>query len=134
MKEAVDLRTGEYREATKPKLESVSASKKGGLRALVGHGDKTGRYAWWVLSRTLSYAARLVPEISDDITGVDEAMRLGYNWKFGPFELIDQLGSGWFAERLKKDGMEVPKFLEIAAGRPFYRTEGGQLQFLGFDG
>ena len=130
IKEAVDLGTGEYREATKPKLESVSASKKGGLRALVDHGDKTGRYAWWVLSRTLSYAARLVPEISDDITGVDDAMRLGYNWKFGPFELIDQLGSGWFAERLKKDGMEVPALLQVAAGRPFYRTENGQLQFL----
>ena len=130
IKQAVDLGTGEYREAEKPKLESVSAAKKGGLRALLDHSGKTGRYAWWVLSRTLSYSARLVPEISDDITGVDDAMRLGYNWKFGPFELIDQLGSGWFAERLKKDGMEVPKFLEIAAGRPFYRTEGGQLQFL----
>ena len=130
IKQAVDLGTGEYREAEKPKLESVSAAKKGGLRALLDHSGKTGRYAWWVLSRTLSYAARLVPEISDDITGVDDAMRFGYNWKFGPFELIDQLGSGWFAERLKKDGMEVPKFLEIAAGRPFYRTEGGQLQFL----
>ncbi|MCH8237150.1 MAG: 3-hydroxyacyl-CoA dehydrogenase, partial [Proteobacteria bacterium] len=134
IKEAVDLGTGAYRKAEKPKLESVSAARKGGLRALVEHPGKTGRYAWWVLSRTLSYAARLVPEISDDITGVDDAMRLGYNWKFGPFELIDQLGSGWFAERLKKDGMEVPKLLEIAAGRPFYRTEGGQLQFLGPNG
>jgi len=134
IKEAVDLKTGEYRTAEKPKLESVSAAKKGGLKALVSDTGKTGRYAWWVLSRTLSYAARLVPEISDDITGVDDAMRLGYNWKFGPFELIDQLGSGWFAERLKEDGMEVPKLLEVAAGRPFYRTEGGQLQFLGPNG
>ncbi len=134
IKEAVDLETGEYHKAEKPKLESVSVAKKGGLRALVGHSDKTGRYAWWVLSRTLSYAARLVPEISDDITGVDDAMRLGYNWKFGPFELIDKLGSGWFAERLKKDGMEVPKILEVAAGRSFYRTENGRLQFLGLDG
>jgi 3-hydroxyacyl-CoA dehydrogenase len=61
-------------------------------------------------------------------------MRLGYNWKFGPFELIDQLGGGWFAERLRQDGMEVPKLLEIAAGRPFYRIQGGQRQFLGLDG
>ncbi len=134
IKQAVDLETGEYREATKPKLESVSASKKGGLRALVEHGDKTGRYAWWVLSRTLSYAARLVPEISDDIVGIDDAMRLGYNWKFGPFELIDQLGTGWFAERLKADGLPVPDILETAAGRPFYRTEKGRLQFLRPDG
>ncbi len=134
IKEAVDLATGEYRTAEKPKLESVAKARKGGLRALLNHPDKTGRYAWWVLSRTLSYAARLVPEISEDITGIDDAMRLGYNWKFGPFELIDQLGSGWFAERLKEDGQDVPKILEIAAGRPFYRTENGQLQFLGLDG
>jgi len=134
IKEAVDLGSGEYRKSEKPKLESITAAKKGGLRALLEHPDKTGRYAWWVLSRTLSYAAQLVPEISDDITGIDDAMRLGYNWKFGPFELIDQLGSGWFTERLKEDGQEVPKLLEIAAGRPFYRTQNGQLQFLGLDG
>jgi 3-hydroxyacyl-CoA dehydrogenase len=134
IKEAVDLATGEYRKSDKPKLESVTAAKKGGLRALLEHSDNTGQYAWWVLSRTLSYAAQLVPEISDDITGIDDAMRLGYNWKFGPFELIDQLGSRWFADRLKADGMEVPKILEIAAGRPFYRTQSGQLQFLGLDG
>ena len=134
IKEAVDLGSGEYRKAEKLKLESVTAAKKGGLMALLEHSDKTGRYAWWVLSRTLSYAAQLVPEISDDIIGIDDAMRLGYNWKFGPFELIDQLGSSWFAERLKADGMEMPKLLEIAAGRPFYRTENGQLQFLGLDG
>jgi len=134
IKESIDLATGEYRKAEKPKLESVSGAKKGGLRALLEHDDKTGRYAWWVLSRTLSYAARLVPEISDDILGVDDAMRLGYNWKFGPFELIDQLGSGWFADRLKADGLPVPALLEVADGRPFYRTENGQLQFLGLDG
>ena len=134
IKESIDLGTGEYHKAAKPRLASVSAAKKGGLKALLEHADKAGRYAWWVLSRTLSYAARLVPEISDDITGVDDAMRLGYNWKFGPFELIDQLGGDWFAERLKADGMEVPKLLEIAAGRPFYRTRTGQLQFLGLDG
>ena len=134
IKQAVDLGTGEYRKAEKPKLASVSAARKGGLRALVEHGDKTGRYSWWVLSRTLSYAARLVPEISDDIPAVDDAMRLGYNWKFGPFELIDQLGSGWFSDRLEADGLEVPKLLEVAAGRPFYRTEDGRLQFLGLNG
>jgi 3-hydroxyacyl-CoA dehydrogenase len=134
IKEAVDLGTGRYRTAERPKPDSVAAAKKGGLKALLEHSDKTGRYAWWVLSRTLSYAARLVPEISDDITGVDDAMRLGYNWKFGPFELIDQLGSGWFAERLWADGQAVPKLLETAAGRPFYRTQNGRLQFLSPNG
>jgi 3-hydroxyacyl-CoA dehydrogenase len=71
-----------------------------------------------------------VPEIADDVVAVDEAMRLGYNWKFGPFELIDQLGSKWFADRLRAAGMPVPPILEMAAGRPFYRTHEGRLQYL----
>ena len=133
IKEAKDLGTGEYRKAAKSKLKSVAAAKKGGLKALVSHDDKGGRYAWWVLARTLSYAAQLVPKISDDIVAVDDAMRLGYNWKYGPFELIDQLGTGWFADRLKADGLPVPDILETASGRPFYRTEKGRLQFLGTD-
>ncbi len=134
IKEAKDLSTGEYRTAAKPKLKSVSAAEKGGLKALVSHNDRSGRYAWWVLARTLSYAARLVPEIADDIVAVDDAVRLGYNWKHGPFELIDQLGTGWMAERLEQDGLEVPDLLKVASGRPFYRTVNGRLQFLGADG
>ncbi len=134
VKEAKDLETGEYRPARDPKLKGVSAAKKGGLKALVEHPDKAGRYAWWVLARTLSYAARLVPEIADDIVAIDDAMRLGYNWKYGPFELIDQLGTEWFADRLRRDNLPVPPLLEAAAGRSFYRTEGGHLQFLGTDG
>ncbi len=133
IKEAIDLGTGEYHTAQKPKLKSVAKARKSGLKAMLEHGDKTANYAWWVLSRTLSYAARLVPEIADDIVAVDDAMRLGYNWKYGPFELIDQLGTGWFAEGLRRDGLPVPPLLEVA-GRSFYRTKEGRLQFLGTDG
>jgi 3-hydroxyacyl-CoA dehydrogenase len=134
IKEALNLATGEYRATRKAALQSVSKARKGGLRALLEHEDKGGRYGWWVLSRTLSYAAQLAPEIADDIVAVDEAMRLGYNWKYGPFELIDQLGTDWFAQRLRAAGMTVPPLLEKAKGRSFYRTESGRLQYLGFDG
>ncbi|MDH5748202.1 MAG: 3-hydroxyacyl-CoA dehydrogenase NAD-binding domain-containing protein [Rhodospirillales bacterium] len=133
-KEAIDLTTGEYYSATRPKLRSVKASRKDGLRGLVDHPDKGGRYAWRVLSRTLSYAASLVPEIADDIVAVDTAMRLGYNWKFGPFELIDKLGASWFARQLKKDGMAVPHMLEMAEERSFYRTQSGRRQYLSVTG
>jgi len=90
VKEAIDLGTGAYATAGKAALESLDASRTGGLKALVAHQDKGGRYAWNVLSQTLAYAASLVPEISDAITGVDEAMRTGYAWKYGPFELLDR--------------------------------------------
>lgn len=134
IKEAIDLTSGEYREARKVTPASVEASKSGGLRALVSHEDKTGQYAWRVLAKTLHYAASLVPEIADDIVAVDEAMKLGYNWKQGPFELIDGLGAAWFADRLKDDGMDVPPLVETAGEGSFYRVAGGQREFLGVGG
>jgi 3-hydroxyacyl-CoA dehydrogenase len=134
IKEALDLATRQYRTARKPKLGSVAAAKRGGLKALVTHEDRGGRYAWAVLSRTLSYAAGLVPEVADDPAAVDQAMRLGYNWKYGPFELIDRLGAGWLGERLAAEGRPVPPFLAHASTRSFYRRHDGRAQVLRPDG
>jgi 3-hydroxyacyl-CoA dehydrogenase len=132
--EAIDLKSGAFRPKEEPRLDSVEAGKQG-LRALVEHPDRGGRYAWRVLSELLPYAASLVPEIADDIVSVDRAMRLGYGWKWGPFELIDRLGADWFAERLKKEGRPVPPLLAAAAeAGGFYKTEGGRLLALGLDG
>ena len=132
IKEALDLSSGEYHRAKTPTLESVEAAR-GGLRALVEHPDHGGQYAWRVLSHTLSYAAALVPEIADDIHAVDEAMKNGYAWKWGPFELIDKLGPRWFAERLAAEGMAVPPLLEKVSDSSFYRTKNGRLQYFGTD-
>ncbi len=127
VKESIDLKSGAYGPSLKPGLESLEVAKAGGLRALAEHPDKGGRFAWRLLSQGLAYAASLVPEIADRISAVDEAMRLGYAWRYGPFELIDRLGSGWFADKLKASGVALPPLLELAAGRPFYKTEGGKL-------
>ncbi len=130
VKEGVDLATGEFRLSRKPRLDSIE-SAKGDLRALVSYPDKTGRYAWRVLSETLAYAASLVPEIADDMTAVDRAMILGFNWKEGPFELIDRLGAQWFAERLAAEGREVaPLLAKAAASGGFYRVAEGKRQYL----
>src|SRR3546814_13456372 len=99
----MNLATGDYAPADKPSLASVSAARRGGARALVAHADKGGAFAWAVMSQTLAYAASLVPEIADDIPSADRAMRLGYNWKFGPFELLDQLGADEVAARLMEE-------------------------------
>jgi 3-hydroxyacyl-CoA dehydrogenase len=132
-KEGLDLRTGEYRTTIKAELGSVESGRKG-LQTLVEFDDRGGAYAWAVLSHVLKYAADLIPEIADDILSVDNAMKAGYAWKFGPFEQIDQLGTAYFAERLEKDGLEVPALVKIAAGRPLYREEGTSRQFLQLDG
>ena len=87
-----------------------------------------------MLAGTLSYTAQLATEIADDITAIDAAMRLGYNWKYGPFELIDQLGAAWFCRKLEADGLPVPSLLRVAGNRSFYRTVDGRQQYLAFDG
>jgi 3-hydroxyacyl-CoA dehydrogenase len=136
-KEAVDLKTGDYH-AVQPvsiaSLDAALADRKTGLKTLFSGGDQGSAFAWGMLAPTFAYSADLVGEIADTLVEVDDGMKLGYGWKFGPFELMDQVGTGWLAEQYKAKGRKVPKLLEIAAGRSFYRVENGQLQFLGLDG
>lgn len=122
-----------YAKSDKVSLASVDAGKQG-LRAVVETNDACGKYAWAVLSQTLHYAASLVPEIADTIADVDEAMRLGYNWKKGPFEMMDDLGSAWLAEQWKKQGLTVPPLVAKLGAGTFYKVEGGKLHFFGTDG
>ena len=121
-KQALDLQTGDYHDARRPK-----SAGKGGPRALMEQPDQAGRYAWAVMAKTLAYAARLIPEIADEPASVDEAMRLGYNWKYGPFELIDKLGPAWFAAKLRAEGSDAPAFLNRVGGGAFYRVQDGTL-------
>ncbi len=125
---AVDLDTG----TTRPS-KRVKPGKKS-LRELVSSGDRLGDYAWAVLSQTLCYAAQHAHDITGNITGVDDAMKLGYNWKYGPFELIDKIGVDYFISRVQKEGGAVPQFLQKAAGLSLYRTHNGKLQYLDRDG
>ena len=134
VKEAIDLATGAYHVAARPRLEAVDAARDGGPRALFEGAEPAARYAWRVMSRTLAYACSLLPEIADDITAVDQAMRLGYNWKWGPFERLDRIGPAWFRARLESDGVAVPQLLRTVGDRTFYRVEDGRLQHLTLDG
>lgn len=131
-KEAIDLATGEYRPQAKASPIPGKAQKD--LGALIALPGKAGAYAWAILGPTLAYAAALVPQASDDVVSIDVAMKLGYNWKYGPFELIDRIGTAAFVARLEAEGSAVPDILRVADGRPFYRIEGGRRQALGLDG
>lgn len=122
-----------YVKADKPKLPSMEAGRQG-LRAVVESDDEGGRYAWAVLKQVLHYAASLVPEIADTVASVDEAMRLGYNWKKGPFEMIDDLGPAWLAARFKQEGMTVPPLLAKLGDGTFYKVEAGKPYYFGTDG
>ncbi len=130
VKQSIDLATGEYRDRIEPRLASVAAARRGGVRALLEHPDRGGRYAWSMLAPTLAYAASLVPSIADEIAAVDEAMRCGYSWEHGPFELLDRIGPAWFAARLAAAGRPVPPLLAAVGEGTFYRVEGGRLEQL----
>lgn len=123
----------QYEKADKPKLESVDAGRNG-LRAVVTCADEGGKYAWDVLKHTLSYAALLLGEIADTVHEIDDGMKLGYNWKEGPFEMIDALGPKWFAEKLKEEGLNVPDILTKVGDGTFYKVENGKRFFFGTDG
>lgn len=131
-KEVIDLTTGEYRAEKKAKLESVDAAK-GGPAALFAHKDIGGQYASAVMLKTLHYAASLIPEISDDIQSVDAAMVMGYNWKHGPFQMIDRLAAGGlsgtevFATALQQAGMDVPKLIQESLGKKLYDVADGRV-------
>jgi 3-hydroxyacyl-CoA dehydrogenase len=129
VKESIDLQTGVYAASTPAMNQTIEIAGRN-LRALCEVPDKIGRFAWRVLSETLSYVFLLIPATVPDLTSVDEAMQLGYNWSLGPFELIDKLGADWMAKRLHAEGRLVSAFLQKAAGKTFYRLDGGKRAFL----
>jgi 3-hydroxyacyl-CoA dehydrogenase len=132
-KQAIDLTTGEYRAVRKGDLPELADADKRPLKFLQSD-TKGGRYAARVISRVLAYAANLVPEAADEITAIDDAMRLGYNWKLGPFQLIDKIGVEWLKAQLETEGIPVPALVANAGAKTFYRVEDGKRQYLGRDG
>ncbi len=131
IKESIGLVTGEYAPTQSVRLPDALSRDLG---TLLASNDKFGAYAWSVMSDTLSYAARLVPEIADEIVAVDAAMRLGFNWKRGPFELLDAIGPAKVAARLEQEGRKVPALLRAVGEGTFYRIHEGRPEFFGTDG
>jgi len=108
VREMIDLATGEYIPLRQASVEVNS------LRELCARHDAVGRYAWRVLSHTIRYVAGISREIAEDLDAIDVAMRTGYNWRHGPFELADDIGVAWIAERLRLENQEVPELLRQA--------------------
>ena len=134
IKESVNLTTGDYATSQKARLKSLKPAIAKDLRKLVSFDDKGGQFAWSVLAKTLTYSAGLIPEIGNNIEAIDRAMKLGYNWKYGPFELIDKLGVDWFVEKLEADNITIPPLLASAKGKSFYRFKDNQRQCLNLNG
>ncbi len=117
--ETLDLSTLEYRPRggdadirKKTKELGKIGNPKKRVKALVDAGGTIGEFAWKVLSRSLAYSARRIGEITDDVAAIDDAMKWGYNWDLGPFEVWDALGFAETVDRMKKDGLALPKSIE----------------------
>jgi 3-hydroxyacyl-CoA dehydrogenase len=96
---------------------------KARVKKLVDDPGKAGQFAWKVISRSLAYSARRIPEIADDIVAIDDAMKWGYNWELGPFETWDALGVQETIARMKKDGIKLPPSIENMKADAFYKGD-----------
>lgn len=131
---AYDWKTGDYRpkggdEAILKTTKSISKIEdpRERVRKLMADEGKAGQFGWKVVSRSLAYAARRIPEIADSIEAVDDAMKWGYNWELGPFETWDALGFKATVDRMKKDGIALPASIDkmVAAGATGFYAQGG---------
>src|SRR3990170_141597 len=132
----------DYRPTTKVSFPSLDAAKGeeevgGKIRKVIGGDDKASAYAWKVLSESLRYAAKRIPEIADDVVNIDNAIKWGFNWGLGPFETWDAIGVAESVARMRQEGKTIPENVEkmLAGGATsFYRRRDGVLEFYDFAG
>jgi 3-hydroxyacyl-CoA dehydrogenase len=142
----LDWQKMEYHPRQKAKFGSIEAGKgiedtRERVRALIAPtlegkgGDKATKLLWAVLSETCLYAARLMPEIANNIVDVDRAIRWGFAWELGPFEMWDVIGVERMAQALQAEGKKLPPLVEkvlASPGKSFYETEKGHTQYFDF--
>lgn len=138
---ALNLETLEYEPAKKPRLDVIGAIRKIEIadkrfQAIVDHDSKGGKFLQELLVGTCAYASNRIPEISDNVYSIDQAMKAGYAWEYGPFEIFDMIG----IEKAVKIGEELgetfPSWVHdmIAKGvKSFYKSEAGDAYYYDID-
>ncbi len=120
--EVIDAETFDYRPRRTPSDPALQAR---GLRAVCETDSPAGRYAWAVLREVIDYCCVTAPEIADHVDLIDDAMKLGYAWQAGPFELADAVGAAWLADRFQAEGRPVPALLRQAVDAGGFRPGPG---------
>ncbi len=134
---ALDLETMEYHPKKKVRMDGIRVAKShhktaGKIKALAYNPDKAGQFAWEILADTLIYSANRIPEIADDIVNVDNALKWGFGWQLGPFEIWDALGLERSLRRMKDAGKKPPRWVEemVQNGHTsFYRSQDGRASY-----
>ena len=131
----LDYEKLDYRPQQKGSFPSIEAAKniddvRERIKTLVNSPDRGGQFAWKVLKKMLLYSAGKIPEISDDIVNIDRAMKWGYNWELGPFEIWDAIGLKSSVKEMEKEGEVIPPLVEKVLGKgygSFYEKKDGTL-------
>ena len=140
LRTVINPATLEYEPFEAPEFPCLAAAKKAGslpekIRAVVYGHDRGARFAWKVLAHGLVYAANRIPEISDTIVEIDNAMKWGYNFELGPFETWDAIGVAESVGKMEQEGIPVPANVRamLAAGHTtFYKSQNGRTFFYDF--
>ena len=135
----LDLSTFEYRPSVKPALPSLDRSKNAAtlserLRMLLANNpakDKAAAFLWPFLSSLFNFAADRIGEVADDAPSIDAAMRAGFNWELGPFEMWDAVGVANSVAHMKAMGLPVSAAVEklLAASRSGWYSPDGDACF-----
>ncbi len=141
----LDWHTMEYRPQRKAKFASIEAGKaieNTGQRvkalfepAIDGKGDKANQFMWATMGDTFLYAARRIPEIANSILDVDKAMRWGFGWELGPFEMWDAIGAGRVVQALERESKPMPPLVSkvmVSPQKTFYDMEKGHTRYFDF--
>jgi 3-hydroxyacyl-CoA dehydrogenase len=131
----LDYEKLDYRPQQKANFPSVEMGKniddvRERIKTLVYSPDRGGQFAWKVLKKTLLYSAEKIPEVSDDIVNIDRAMKWGYNWELGPFEIWDAIGLKSSVKRMEEEGEIIPPLVEKVLSKgysSFYEKKEGSI-------
>lgn len=136
----LDTATLDYRAAQKVKLPSLDVAKniedtRERLKTVVWSKDRVGAFLWKTISKTLTYTAERIPEIADTVVEVDRAMRWGFSWELGPFEVWDAIGVEKSVAKMKEEGRTIPANVQAmldSGAKTFYKQENGQRFYFDF--
>jgi 3-hydroxyacyl-CoA dehydrogenase len=138
--QTLDVVSLEYRAAQKVNLPALDMVKSiddtsERIKQLVWDNNRAGDFLWKTISRTLRYSANRIPEIADTVVEIDRAMRWGFNWEQGVFEIWDAIGVEESVARMKKEGDSVPVNVQSmldSGATSFYQTDKGQQFYFDF--
>jgi len=111
----LDYETLQYRERKKTVLSTMTQGKSltDRLQILLNRTDPAGQFLWQIIKRTLLYSADCIPKIADDIVSIDQAMKWGFNWELGPFEMWDKIGVEQSVSRMREEGERIPELVSL---------------------